>query len=169
MTDSEALAGTAGPIRGVALAGAPAAADRLEAFTPYLMNRIMARYNRGVEEALREVGISVVQMRALAVLVAHGPHTVNELSVLTVMKQSTLSRTLDQMEAAGLIRREAGATDSRIRMVHVTDTGRAAHDSAWPAMERMQQVMLAALAPEEGRLLNGLLKRMLHGIRHHDF
>ena len=105
--------------------------DHLEEFTPYLMNRIMARYNKGVEEALKEVGITVAQMRALAVLTESGPCTINTLSVLTVIKQSTLSRTLDTMETAGLIRREADSKDSRIRHIQLTDTGRHVHETAW--------------------------------------
>ena len=119
--------------------------DALEDFTPYLMNRIIARYNKGVEDALAEAGVSVAQMRALAVLAQGGPCTVNELSVLTVIKQSTLSRTLDSMEAAGLIRRVAETGDSRFRRIHLTDAGRAAHDRAWPAMTTMRDTMLSAL------------------------
>lgn len=141
----------------------------LEAFTPYLLNRIMARYNKGVETSLRELGVSVVQIRALASLVEAGPKTVNELSVLTVVKQSTLSRTLDAMEAAGLIRREQIATDSRFRLVHVTEAGRSVHRRAWPAMERMRDTMLASLSPAERGQFNTMLMRVLHDIRHHDF
>jgi DNA-binding MarR family transcriptional regulator len=141
----------------------------LEAFTPYLMNRIMARYNRGVEDALKTVGISVPQMRALAVLAEGGPCTINDLAVLTVIKPSTLSRTLDGMEKAGLIRRETGESDSRIRMIHMTEAGQQAHGAAWPEMERMRETMLAALPPEDRQLLNMLLSRVLRSIRHHDF
>lgn len=141
----------------------------LEAFTPYLMNRILARYNRGVEEALRSEGISVVQMRTLAALHERGPQTVNDLAVMTVTKQSSLSKTLDLMQAADLVRREPGENDSRIRMIHLTEAGLAAHRRAWPAMERMQKTMLADLTPEERELLNGLMRRILRRISHHAF
>lgn len=141
---------------------------RLEAFTPYLMNRVLARYNLGIEEALRSEGISTVQMRTLAVLHDAGAQTVNDLAVLTVTKQSSLSKTLDLMQAAGLIRREAGETDSRVRMIHLTEAGLAAYRRAWPAMERMQDILLADLLPDERLLLNGLMARILRSIRHHD-
>ncbi|MFY1708928.1 MarR family winged helix-turn-helix transcriptional regulator [Tritonibacter scottomollicae] len=143
--------------------------DHLEEFTPYLMNRIMARYNKGVEEALKEVGITVAQMRALAVLTESGPCTINTLSVLTVIKQSTLSRTLDTMETAGLIRREADSKDSRIRHIQLTDTGRHVHETAWPAMLQMQEVMLSALSPDDRKMMNDLLLRVFYNIRQHDF
>ncbi|GLK65129.1 MULTISPECIES: MarR family winged helix-turn-helix transcriptional regulator [Paracoccus] len=141
----------------------------LERFTPYLMNRIMARYNRGVEEILRTEGVSVVQMRTLAVLLEHGPQTVNDLSVLTVVKQSTLSRTLDQIEALGLIRRELDPSDSRLRIICATEAGAALHAKVWPAMLAAQDRLLAALDASQREHLNDLLTHILRSIRHHDF
>ena len=143
--------------------------EDLEEFTPYLMNRIMARYNKGVEAALKEAGVSVAQMRALVVLAENGPCTINELSVLTVIKQSTLSRTLDTMEAAGLLLREARDGDSRVRLISLTEAGRAAFEAAWPAMLGMRETMLSALDPEERTTLNRMLLRVFYDIRHHDF
>lgn len=143
--------------------------DTLEGFTPYVMNRVMARYNRGVEDALRPLGISVGQMRVLAVLSDSGPRTVNELSVLTVIRQSTLSRALDSLESAGLVLRAAVAGDSRARSVSLTPAGEALHARAWPAVLGMRDTMLAALSPDEGAALNRLLLKIFHDIRHHDF
>ena len=148
------------------MTGAP---GDLESFTPYLLNRISARYNKSVETALKEVGVSVAQMRALAVLAESGPHTINELSVLTVIKQPTLSRTLDAMESAGLVRREAQDGDSRFRKISLTEAGRAAYETAWPAMQSMRDRMLQALDEDERATLNDLLQRVLHDIRHHDY
>lgn len=143
--------------------------DNLEEFTPYLINRVIARYNKGVENALKKVGVTVAQMRALAVLAEAGTCTINELSVRTVIKQSTLSRTLDTMEAAGLIRRETGEGDSRIRQISLTPEGRAAFESAWPEMQEMEATMLRVLDAGERQALNRMLQRVLRDIRHHKF
>ncbi|WP_417259599.1 MarR family winged helix-turn-helix transcriptional regulator [Celeribacter sp.] len=143
--------------------------EDLEEFTPYLMNRIMARYNKGVDAALKEVGVSVAQMRALVVLADNGPCTISELSVLTVIKQSTLSRTLDTMEAAALIKRESRDGDSRYRLISLTKTGRAAYDAAWPAMLGMRDTMLNALSDDERATFNQLLLRIFYDIRHHEY
>lgn len=143
--------------------------EALEVFAPYVMNRIMARYNRRVEEALRPEGISVPQMRVLAALSDAGPLTVNELSVLTVIKQSTLSRTLDMMEGAGFLRREADQADSRIRTIHLTAAGDALHRRAWPAMERAEEHLLSALGPAEREVFRAMLVCILHATRHHAF
>lgn len=141
----------------------------LEGFAPYMLNRIMARYNAGVAETLSPEGVSVPQMRVLAVLAGDGPRTVNELSVLTVIKQSTLSRTLDSMEAAGLIRREACEEDSRVRRIHLTDAGAALHARAWPAMKAAEERLFAAIPPGERAAFTATLGRILRSIRHHDY
>ena len=143
--------------------------EELEEFTPYLINRIIARYNKGVESALKAVGVSVAQMRALAVLAEGEPCTINELSVLTVIKQSTLSRTLDSMEQAGLILRESRDGDNRYRRISLTPAGKAAYKAAWPAMLSMQETMLNALDTKERLTLNKLLVRVFYDIRHHDY
>lgn len=141
----------------------------LEGFTPYLLNRIIARYNKGVDAALKDIGISVPQMRTLAVLAEGGPYTINELSVLTVIKQPTLSRALDVMEKADLIRRESPDTDNRQRYIHLTETGRAAYETGWPEMVKMRDTMLKVLDPTEREVFHRMLQRVLHSIRHHDF
>lgn len=80
----------------------------LQQFAPYLMNRIMGRYNATLRDDFRKQGLTISQVRALAVLSVTDGVTVNDLSVYTVIEQSTLSRTLDTLEGQGLVRREQG-------------------------------------------------------------
>lgn len=141
----------------------------LEHFAPYLLNRIMARYNSGLAEVLAPHGINVPQMRTLAVLSQHGPCTINHLSVLTVIKQSTLSRTLDTMEAASLVRRAQCENDSRVRHIHLTRHGRTVLEQAWPAMELAEARLFADIPDEDSAAFTETLTRILHSIRHHDF
>lgn len=143
-------------------------AHDLHGFAPYLLNRIMARYNARVAETLGAEGISIAQMRVLAVLAGDGPHTINELSVLTVINQSTLSRTLDSMEAAGLIRRQPCPNDSRVRHVFHTPAGAALHARAWPAMKAAEDRLFADIPADDRAAFTEMLRRILRSIRHHD-
>src|ERR1044071_7836566 len=106
----------------------------LQQFAPYLMNRIMGRYNANLREILRQHVLTIPQVRALAVLSVLDGVTVNDLSVYTVIEQSTLSRTLDTLERQGVVRREQGVSDSRVRHVFLTAEGRAEFGRAWPFM-----------------------------------
>ena len=120
-------------------------------FAPYLMNRIMERWNGNLAEALKLHNMSTTMMRALAVLSISSPVTINELSAYAVTEQSTMSRTLDILEAQGLVRRQRRAEDMRIRDVSITEEGRAAFERVWPMMHARVQTLFDGVGEEEDR------------------
>lgn len=137
-------------------------------FAPYLMNRIMGRYNASLREEMADLGLTTPKMRALAVLsVVEGP-LIRELSVLTVVEQSTLSRALEQLTNDGLVRREADASDSRAVRVFITDSGRSAFESLWPHMAEAQARMFRGVPEDERRAFVATLQKMLANIRKHE-
>ena len=96
----------------------------LDGFAPYLMNRIMRRYNQTLQARMADYDLSAPKMRALASLAVRDGLTVNELAVYSMAEQPTMSRTLDQLERAGLITRTVSEADSRVRHCSLTDAGR---------------------------------------------
>ncbi|WP_372893384.1 MarR family winged helix-turn-helix transcriptional regulator [Rhodosalinus sp.] len=140
----------------------------LFSFVPYLMNRIMGRYNADLQGELRALGMTTVKMRTLAVLAVVPGLTINELSVYAVTEQSTMSRTLEALEQAGLVRREGRASDGRVREIYLTEAGRAEFDRAWPAMYAGYQRMFAGIPEEERQAFTGTLQKILRNIRQHD-
>ncbi|MFI0845573.1 MarR family winged helix-turn-helix transcriptional regulator [Mesorhizobium sp. IMUNJ 23232] len=140
----------------------------LQQFAPYLMNRIMGRYNATLRDDFRRQHRTIPQVRTLAVLAVMDGVTVGDLSVYTVIEQSTLSRTLDALEAHGLVRRETGETDSRIRKVFLTDEGRAEFGRAWPAMYAAFEAMFEDIGEDEYSALIVTLQKMLKNIRKHE-
>ncbi|TPM27073.1 MarR family transcriptional regulator [Mesorhizobium sp. B2-3-5] len=140
----------------------------LQQFAPYLMNRIMGRYNATLRDDFRRQGLTISQVRTLAVLSVTDGVTVNDLSVYTVIEQSTLSRTLDTLEGQGFVRREQGVSDSRIRHVFLTDEGRAEFTRAWPAMHDAFEAMFDDVDDAEYTALIATLQKMLKNIRKHD-
>jgi len=140
----------------------------LDHFAPYLLNRIVARWNSDLSGRLKEHDLSTVEMRTLAVLSIMSGATVNELSVYTVTEQSTMSRTLDGMERDGLVRRQARTGDARVREVHVTEKGRALFRKFWPEMHDAFERMFEGFSGAEYETLVRLLTRALHNIRQHE-
>ena len=133
-------------------------------FAPYLMNRIMTRWNVEMAEALRAHDMSTTMMRALAVLSISSPVTINELSLYAVTEQSTMSRTLDALEAQGLVRRLRRPEDMRIRDVSITEDGRAAFERVWPMMHARFQTLFDGLEEEEYRDFIATLHRILRNV-----
>jgi len=135
----------------------------LSRFEPYLMNRIMGRWNANLQERMSTRGLTVVKMRTLAVLSVNSGLTVSQLSVYSVIEQSTLSRSLDGMEDQGFIRREAGKKDGRVREIFITAKGRDAFDVFWPDMfENYNNLFLGIEEPERDAFLKTLNKLLMN-------
>ncbi|MDR0809514.1 MAG: MarR family transcriptional regulator [Gemmobacter sp.] len=141
----------------------------LQNFAPYLMNRIMARYNASLREEAAKLGLTISKLRSLAALsVIEGP-TIRELSVHTVIEQSTLSRALDQLDAEGLIRREPDPADNRAIRVFITGTGRAAFETLWPHLAAAERGLFRSIPATERCAFVATLQKMLANIRKHQF
>lgn len=141
----------------------------LSNFEPYLMNRIMGRYNASLRDDMGRLGLTTAKMRALAVLsVMEGP-MIRELSVYAVVEQSTLSRALDTLNAEGLIRRETHEQDTRATRIYITEAGRAAFEGLWPQMASAYSQMFVGVDAEERAVFLATLQKMLMNIRKHDF
>ncbi|MDT0681627.1 MarR family transcriptional regulator [Roseicyclus sp. F158] len=136
-------------------------------FAPYLMNRIMGRYNAEMHEALKERNLSTAKMRTLAILSVVPGLTINELAVYAVTEQSTMSRTLDAMEKAGLVRRQGRAEDARVREIFLTEMGQDEFGLVWPLMHAQYQEMFAGIALDERIAFVGTLQKVLKNVRQH--
>lgn len=85
-----------------------------------------------------------------------------ELEARLLLAQSNLSRLLDRMEAAGLVRRTPCADDGRGRLVVVTREGRSVRKRAWPVYrEAIGEAIGRRLDGEEAGRLSGLLEKLL--------
>jgi DNA-binding MarR family transcriptional regulator len=141
----------------------------LQQFAPYLMNRIMGRYNASLRHDLARLGLTTPKMRSLAILTVIDGLLISQLAVYAIVEQSTLSRALDALEADGLVRRVPDPQDSRATRVQITDAGRAAFEKLWPTMRRSYDAMFAGIGAEEHAAFVATLQKMLRNIRKHDF
>lgn len=129
-------------------------------YPPYLMNRIMGRYNAAIRAEMGKLGLTTPKMRALAVLSVIDGQLIGQLAVHAIVEQSTLSRAVDALEADGLVRRAADASDSRSVRVFITESGRAAFESLWPHMAETYQEMFAGIGPDELRAFVATLQKL---------
>ena len=141
----------------------------LSNYAPYLMNRIMGRYNASIRDEMAALGLTTPKMRALAVLSVIDGLLISQLAVHAIVEQSTLSRALDALQAEGLIRRETDAGDSRATRVMITEAGRTAFESLWPHMAETYARMFRGIPDEERRAFVATLQKVHANIRKHDF
>ncbi|MGR3624620.1 MarR family winged helix-turn-helix transcriptional regulator [Pseudophaeobacter sp.] len=141
----------------------------LSNFAPYLMNRIMGRYNASLREEMAELGLTTPKIRTLAVLAMIDGLLIGELAVYAVVEYSTLSRALDGLEKEGLVRRAPDPEDQRATRVFMTDAGRAAFEKFWPRMAQTYAQMFEGISTEERQAFEATLQKILRNVRVHDF
>jgi DNA-binding MarR family transcriptional regulator len=84
-----------------------------------------------------------------------------ELARQVRLSTSGLSRLVDRVEADGLVRREACASDRRGAFAVLTDKGEAVLAEALPPhLESLQRHVVAPLGPDDLATLEGLLRRL---------
>ncbi len=144
-------------------------APQLSMFAPYLMNRIIHRYNQTAQAAMSQHGVTIPKMRVLAALAAQGDLTVNELTVFAVAEQSTMSRTLDQMETSGLVTRKTSGRDNRVRVISVTRKGLNLYERIWPDMLDAEASLFKGLDEATRTTFLKTLNKILVNIRVNEF
>ncbi len=90
----------------------------------------------------------------------------HELARTVVLSRSGLTRLVDRLEAAGLLRREPCPDDRRGAVAVLTPAGRAAQLAAWPAYARGIEAHFARrLSDDEARILAEVLGRVDAAVR----
>ena len=141
----------------------------LDCFPPYLMNRIMSRYNSRLRDELTANGLTTPQMRSLAVLSVVDGMQMRELAVHAAVEQSTLSRALDNLVRHGLIRRETDKADNRGIRIYITSAGQEVYARLWPFMAKSYEAMFAGISAKEEAILVTALQKILRNISRRDF
>jgi DNA-binding MarR family transcriptional regulator len=89
-----------------------------------------------------------------------------QLSDRVVLSRSRVSRVVDEMEKAGLVRREADPDDRRASFAVITDDGRAALRKAAPVyLEGIDAEFLSYLSTNERKALERALRKVLDAQR----
>ena len=141
----------------------------LSNYAPYLMNRIMGRYNASIRDEMAALGLTTPKMRSLAVLSVIDNLLISQLAVYAIVEQSTLSRALDALQADGLIRRETDSEDNRATRVFITDAGRSAFETLWPHMAAAYAEMFKGIPESERSAFVATLQKIHANIRKHEF
>jgi DNA-binding MarR family transcriptional regulator len=79
----------------------------------------------------------------------------------TLVTSGTMTNRIDRLVAAGLVTRRSDPEDRRGVLVRLTPAGRERVDAAFADLLRRERELLAGLAPDQQRVLAGLLRTIL--------
>lgn len=107
--------------------------------------------------------LTAVQYAALVAVGSHPGIDATRLSELIFFDRSTIGDVLDRIEAKGWIVRRAAPHDRRAKLLELSALGRATLRTVEPAINRVQERLLAPLTPREAETLVRLLTKVADG------
>ena len=135
-------------------------------YLPYLVNRVGARLATDFSRVLRDgFGVTLSAWRVMAALHYQDGQRVGQLSEMTSIEVSTLSRVLDMMQERKLVERRRPLDDARTVSVHLTPTGADLTVRIIPIARYYETVALSDFSPEEIDTFRMLLKRAFANMR----
>jgi len=130
-----------------------------------LLARTSKTVGRAFNAALAESGGSLPIWLVLVNLRGSAWPSQLELAQAMGIEGPTLTRHLDAMEEAGLVRRVRDAADRRAFNVELTDAGSALHDRLLGVVIAFNRKLQAGISPAESAALRDLLGRLEANVR----
>ena len=99
-------------------------AFELANFLPYKLSALSRLTQKLLASTLSQSGMTVAQWRVYLCLASEGPMHLNGIAEFTHLPQSSLSRSIAQMDERGLVRNARDKSDRRISRIELTPGGR---------------------------------------------
>jgi len=138
------------PLRKTLIADVRAAVDACAGWNARLASR---RINSFLNRRMQGSGLSLAQFSLMAQIAAADDDTLSELAQRIGLDQSTLSRNLQVLEAAGLVEIAAAEKDARRRAVWLTEKGAVSLEAGLSDWRRAHGELARRLDPEAARRL----------------
>jgi DNA-binding MarR family transcriptional regulator len=111
------------------------------------------RITQFLDREMQGLGLSVAQLGLMAQIAVIADDTLGSLAQRSGLEQSTLSRNLRTLEAAGLIEIAVVESDLRRRAVWLTETGARRLEAAIPVWRQAHAKLAEHLSPDLARRL----------------
>jgi DNA-binding MarR family transcriptional regulator len=129
-------------------------------YLPYLINRVGFALVANFSETLKPHGLSIDMWRVLAALSNNGGQRQVDLSGMTSIDVSTMSRLVSRLVRTGFVTRSRSATSSREVVVALSPKGRALVLRLIPIASRLEQNASVGLSAKELAVVKRLLSRI---------
>ena len=94
------------------------------------LRRIMRAADLHSQKLMKESGLTAPQLLVVQAIEKEGSPSTSSLARSIAVSQATMTRIIDRLERAGLVRREKSSTDKRVVNISLTDAGRTKLESA---------------------------------------
>lgn len=122
---------------------------RLTSSMPYLLNRLGVRLGALFSQRIEAYGITLQMYRVLAALLELPDQKLSEISAVTSIELSTMSRLIGNMATKGLVTRVRLPHDERTVRINLTKTGAALAQQLIAEAQHYEDVAVSVLATNE--------------------
>ena len=136
----------------------------INSYIPTLVNRVAGAALKGASSEFAKRGLTVPKYRILLTVAEYDNIHFRELAKLTSVERPTLSRLLDEMEGAGLLRRRPDPDDSRSINIALLAPGRVLLEGTTEWSLEVEKDILNGISSAEAQLLRRLLVRMFDNL-----
>lgn len=135
-------------------------AFELHAFLPYLMARVGSLMALSFTPRLEQAGITLDMWRVLMVLHFNGPLTLIDISRVTGVKTSTLSRLVGRMIEKRLLSRRRSRQDARTVQIRLRREGEALFQKLWPEVARLEKLVTSPFTASDLERFKAMLQEI---------
>ena len=137
----------------------------IETYVPHLINRVAIVAVKGASGEFQKRGLTVPKYRILLAVSEHQGLHFRDLADLTSIERPTLSRLLDEMESAGLLRRVRDPEDSRSVNISLAAAGHARLESTMPWAAEVERDILKGISRTDIAALRRMLGRIFVNLK----
>jgi DNA-binding MarR family transcriptional regulator len=157
--DRATQGGNLAKTKGLARKAADAPSEfKVEDHLFYLVGQIFAKREQAMVKRLRPLKMTYNAMRALLVLLEWDGCTLGELTDITVIERTTLSRTIESLKRRQIVRCVPRPSDRRHVEVYITDKGRRFINGILPMLIEQNREAVAGLDADDVERLRALLR-----------
>jgi DNA-binding MarR family transcriptional regulator len=134
-------------------------------YLPYLLNRVgFALVESFTADALKASHLSIDMWRVLAALSNNGGQRQVDLSDMTTIDASTMSRLVSRLVRMGLVTRSRSEKSSREVVVELTPKGRALVQRLIPIAKRLEHIASADVAAKDMVVVKRVLRQFYNNL-----
>lgn len=147
--------------RGARGGTAAATVQFVDAYLPALLAQAHELVASEFHAIAAEHGLAPSEWRVLATLASGKPTSIGRLAQIVVMKQPTVTRLLDRMEATGHVQRVPHDGDRRITLVTITPLGQKLTAKLVPLARDHEARVLAPVGARRANALKDTLLKLI--------
>src|SRR6201996_8876911 len=113
-----------------------------------------------IERSITAQGLGISDFMVLEVLLHKGPLSISVIGEKVLLASASMTSAIDRLEERGLVRRRSCNSDRRIRLVELTECGKAFIEEIYARHEKDLEFIASELSETERRTMYEGLKKI---------